>query len=178
MCCLTQPLDFGYFYGDYMKKCPKCSKKKEKEKFGKDKTRPKNLTSWCKECRNEKARELRKTNKYKKWNREHKKEKRKDINVRIADNYRSRLSSFIKRGKRDKSLFLLGCSFEDLKRHLESQFTEGMNWDNYGEWHIDHIIPCSSYDFSKVDQQAECFNYKNLQPLWAAENIRKSNKIF
>ena len=53
-----------------------------------------------------------------------------------------------------------------------------MTWKNQGRfgWHIDHIVPCSKFDLSDPDQQKECFNYKNLQPLWAKENILKSNK--
>jgi hypothetical protein len=60
---------------------------------------------------------------------------------------------------------------------LEKKFLPGMNWENYGEWHIDHIVPCSSFDLSKSEQQKICFNYSNLQPLWAADNIRKSDSI-
>ena len=49
-------------------------------------------------------------------------------------------------------------------------------WDNYGEWHIDHIRPCSSFDLTIQEQQVQCFNYKNLQPLWAIDNISKGAK--
>jgi hypothetical protein len=61
--------------------------------------------------------------------------------------------------------------------HIESMFSEGMSWDNYGEWHMDHIIPCSHFDLSIKSQQLECFNYKNMQPLWAIDNIRKGDRI-
>ena len=62
-------------------------------------------------------------------------------------------------------------------KYLENKFQKGMNWKNQGRygWHIDHIKPCSKFDLSDPDQQKKCFNYKNLQPLWAAENIKKSN---
>jgi desulfoferrodoxin (superoxide reductase-like protein) len=62
---------------------------------------------------------------------------------------------------------------------LEKQFKLGMNWDNYGRsgWHIDHIKPCASFDLTKKEEQLKCFHYTNLQPLWARENLIKSDKI-
>jgi hypothetical protein len=70
-------------------------------------------------------------------------------------------------------LKVLGCSIEHLKRHLEQQFQEEMNWDNYGGkegWQIDHIIPRSYFNLIDETQLYICFNYRNLQPLWAKEN--------
>ncbi|MFA1819029.1 hypothetical protein ACDX78_02295 [Virgibacillus oceani] len=78
--------------------------------------------------------------------------------------------------KSGRTLDLIGCSVRDLKKHLEKQFQPGMSWSNYGEWHIDHIRPCASFNLADEDQQKECFNYKNLQPLWAAENLEKGAK--
>lgn len=62
--------------------------------------------------------------------------------------------------------------------HLEEQFQPGMSWDNYGQWHIDHIIPQSVLPFENYQDKnfILCWSKKNLQPLWAADNIRKSNK--
>jgi hypothetical protein len=73
-------------------------------------------------------------------------------------------------------LKILGCSAKELKNHLEIQFKEGMNWDNYGSgWHVDHIIP---YDTaSSVDEVEKLTHYLNLQPLWEEENLKKSNKL-
>jgi hypothetical protein len=81
--------------------------------------------------------------------------------------------------KANKSMKLIGCTPEKLKLHLESQFKGGMTWTNYGYygWHIDHIIPCDSFDLSKPEEQKKCFHYTNLQPLWALDNLKKSNKI-
>ena len=64
-----------------------------------------------------------------------------------------------------------------LRLHLQSKFKPGMSFSNYGKWHIDHIIPCSRFDLNKEEEQYKCFNYKNLQPLWAEENKIKSNKF-
>lgn len=72
---------------------------------------------------------------------------------------------------------LIGCELSTLKEHLESQFKPGMSWENYGDWHVDHIRPCSSFDLTKNEEQQKCFHYSNLQPLWAHENLKKSNFI-
>lgn len=74
---------------------------------------------------------------------------------------------------------LIGYTIKDLKAHLESQFTEGMNWENYGKWHIDHIIPISFFQFTSPDnvEFKMCWRLENLRPLWAKDNMRKSNKI-
>ena len=67
----------------------------------------------------------------------------------------------------------------DLKLHLENQFVDGMNWNNYGKngWHIDHIKPCASFDLTDPKQQKICFHYTNLQPLWAIDNLIKHSKL-
>ena len=66
---------------------------------------------------------------------------------------------------------LLGCSMQDFTLHIESQFVSGMTWENYGHktWHLDHIIPLSSFDLTKEEQRYEAFSYKNYQPLFANE---------
>lgn len=74
---------------------------------------------------------------------------------------------------------LIGCSFEQYKAHIQSQWTEGMNWENYGlhGWHIDHIIPISSFDLSNPEEQKKAFNYLNTRPMWAKDNWSKGSKI-
>ena len=61
--------------------------------------------------------------------------------------------------------------------HLESLFVPGMTWDNQGEWHIDHVIPCAAFDLTDPAQQSECFHYTNLQPLWAVDNLKKAARL-
>lgn len=73
---------------------------------------------------------------------------------------------------------LVGYSLSDLCRHLERQFLPGMSWSNLDQWHIDHIIPVSSFDLSDVDDEnfAACFALTNLRPLWARDNLKKHSK--
>lgn len=92
---------------------------------------------------------------------------------RIAHQYRVRLSNLLAAKKTIPSAELLGCTYEQLLAHLESQFSDGMNWENYGEWHIDHIRPCASFDLLDPEEQRKCFHYTNLQPLWALDNLLK-----
>ncbi len=75
--------------------------------------------------------------------------------------------------KAKKTIKLLDCTIPELKKYLEKQFKKGMTWNNYGKWHVDHIRPCCKFDLSKPEEQLKCFNYTNLQPLWAEENLRK-----
>ena len=104
--------------------------------------------------------------------------KKNDITYRILCNLRVRLNKAIRNNqKKGTTLLLINCSIEKLKKHLEKQFKKGMNWSNYGKWHIDHIRPCASFDLSKESEQHKCFNYKNLQPLWKKENCCKKDKI-
>ncbi len=72
----------------------------------------------------------------------------------------------------------VGYKLIDLKTHLEALFQDGMTWDNYGKWHIDHIRPISSFSFDSPDHPEfkECWGLENLQPLWAVDNLRKHNK--
>lgn len=109
------------------------------------------------------------------------KERRKnDPAFRIKCNLRSRLSVVLGGSKKSATTEkLLGCDYECARQHIENQFTDGMSWDNYGlyGWHIDHITPCASFDLSDPEQQRQCFHYTNLQPLWAEDNLKKSDKI-
>lgn len=117
--------------------------------------------------------------KWRKNNPNYKKNKRKsDLNYRVKENLRTRVHHAVKgiSKKSDYTMNLIGCSIIELKKYLESQFIDNMSWDNYGKWHIDHIKPCSLFDMTDKEQQKECFNYKNLQPLWAEDNLKKNNK--
>jgi hypothetical protein len=107
--------------------------------------------------------------------------RRSDPSQRIGISLRERLRSALRaqglRKRRNTTWDLVGCGREEARTHLESQFTPGMTWENYGQWHIDHIRPCASFDLTDPEQQKECFHYTNLQPLWAEENIKKGARL-
>jgi len=101
----------------------------------------------------------------------------KQIEYRILHSLRGRLLQALNGTiKTKRTMEFIGCSMTQLKSHLSSQFQNGMDWDNYGRkgWHIDHIIPCSSFDMTNLDEQKKCFHYTNLQPLWWLDNCRKN----
>jgi len=107
-----------------------------------------------------------------------------DIEFRLLEVCRRRLNSALKRKKSirsNRTINLIGCSLNVLKSHIESKFQPNMNWLNHGygidKWHIDHIIPCSSFDLTKEEEQQKCFHYTNLQPLWQIDNLLKGDKI-
>ena len=104
-----------------------------------------------------------------------------DINFRLEHLYRNRVRMFIRGGRtsgKEKYSELLGCSFNMLREWLESNFEEGMTWENYGTaWHIDHTMPCSVFDFKIDENRKVCFSWTNLAPLFGKDNLSKSNKI-
>ncbi len=131
------------------------------------------------------SREYSKNNKSKnrKYARKYYKTIRKnDFNYIFAQKIRDRLRKALKAQRANKNNTtweLTGCGRIELKKYLESLFTDGMKWDNLGlhGWHIDHIRPCASFDLTDPEQQKICFHYSNLQPLWAKDNRKKGAKI-
>ena len=105
-----------------------------------------------------------------------KKKKRKtDPVFRIKKNIRDRIRKYMNGKSLSQRTFdIIGLSRTEFIQYIESQFTEGMSWDNYGEWHIDHIIPLN---YAKTeDKVLELNYYKNLRPLWAEENLKRNRK--
>jgi len=104
-----------------------------------------------------------------------------DPNARMKWLLRSRVNSAIKKQcgtKAYKTIELIGCTIQEVRDHLERQFTPEMNWENHGSyWEIDHIKPVSLFDLTKPEEQKKCFHYTNLQPLKWLENRIKSNRI-
>lgn len=99
-----------------------------------------------------------------------------EICKKIANRMRCRIWSVLKcRGKSNFWRQSLDYSVDDLKKHLERQFAKGMTWDNFGEWHIDHIVPVVSFNLSEYGDKEfkACWALSNLRPLWAKENRDK-----
>jgi len=97
-----------------------------------------------------------------------------DPHFRMKHNIRNSLRKFLKgHTKSTTTEKLIGCTWEMLHEQFESQFEEGMTFENYGQWHIDHRIPCAAFT---PEEQHICWWHKNLQPMWASENQEKSDR--
>jgi len=179
------------FNKDYAKKdglnsiCKVCRKEKyqtnrEKEIQRTKKYQKKNREEVLKKKMNHaKTYFLKNHEKIKKYQKNYKSTRRKnDILFKLSGVLRSRLYGFLKKkqiSKTNTTFDLVGCTPQELKIHLEQKFTEGMSWDNQGKWHIDHIIPLSSA--TNEDGLYKLCYFTNLQPMWAADNIKKGAKI-
>lgn len=112
------------------------------------------------------------------YNNYFKQRKKIDPLFKLTHNIRSLINSSIKNKgftKRSQTYKILGCTYEEFKIYLENQFTDGMTWQNQGKWHLDHIYPVS---LAKDEEELIKLNhYTNFQPLWAEDNLKKSNKI-
>ena len=179
----------------YERICKECANKRNKEYNYKDieKTRERVRNSNRKRRMNEEIRK--KENIYSRqffknnpnYRIEYEREKcKKDPIYRLIKRMRGRLKAILKNKQKIGSAIRdLGCSVEELKAHLESKFYpragtgEMMTWDNYGYrgWHLDHVLPLSSFDLTDREQLLKACNYTNLQPLWAEDNLQKSAKL-
>jgi hypothetical protein len=126
----------------------------------------------------EKTKNWRKENKEKR-NQTERERRKNNTSHKLVHYLRVRTNFYIKKmniSKCNPSLKIIGCSPEFLKEYIEKKFTDGMCWDRMGkEIHIDHIIPLSSA--KSEDEIYKLCHYTNLQPLWAEDNLKKSNKI-
>lgn len=111
----------------------------------------------------------------------HIKRKSIDIDYKLSRLLKDRIRAALKnKGKKClRTMALTGCTMDFLISHVESTFKEGMNWGNHGiyGWHLDHKVPCASFDLSKVEEQMKCFHWSNIQALWSTDNLKKSCKI-
>ena len=106
---------------------------------------------------------------------------RNNANFKIRRNISGRLWASLRGIAKSKSTFkFLGYSVTTLMSHLERQFKDGMTWENYGDWHVDHKRPCCTFNFTSIDCEdvKTCWSLNNLQPLWAIENRKKWRKKY
>lgn len=156
---------------DYKNKDVEGYREKEREYYAKNK-----------ESILERKRKQRKTPEARKKSRETENARyNSDIKFRLVKNLRNRLFKFFKGTRKSESTaVLLGCSREFLITHLEKQFTDGMNWDNYGfgvdKWSIDHIKPLSLFNLKNPEELKVAAHFTNLQPMWCSDNFSKGNK--
>lgn len=184
-----------------MKFCTQCKIEKPCSEFGKHKNGANGLRSICKICNcNYAKRYYHNISKHNNNYKEHKKKYIKswhqknptyanvytlvkrieDINYKLSFNLRCRLNkALILHLKSGSAVMDLGCSIDEFKIYLESKFQSGMTWENYGlyGWHMDHIIPLSSFNLSDRNEFLKAAHYTNIQPLWAEQNLIKSNKL-
>ncbi len=104
--------------------------------------------------------------------------RKNDPQYRMSTNLRTRISLALRKtNKHERTMALIGCTVQELRNYLAKLFRPGMSWGNYGQWHIDHIVPCSVFNLADPYEQKVCFHYSNLQPLWSIDNLKKANKI-
>ncbi len=181
--CNNRPLP-----SDPPKQCTKCDKIQDAKCF-------RYQTNICRECEKQRLYEWRLANPekfaeickryreqpdYSSKQAEYKRNRYKtDILYKTAKLYRNRLRSAIHGTiERDQYLNFLGCTYEYLVDWIEYNFHSEMKWDNMGKnWHIDHIVPCSSFNLIDNSEMQKCFHWSNLAPALVKDNLTKSNKI-
>ena len=175
----------------YRCQCKKCMNKNSRVNYSNNKDK---VLKQNKDYRLKNFEKIKKTRKiyldknpnlFKNWvekNKEHRKNYINNYNsnpkIKLKNSLRSRINELMnKKYDNPRTVDMVGCDYEFLIKYIESKFTEGMSWDNYGYygWHLDHITPLSS---AKTEEEiSKLYHYTNLQPLWAKDNLQKSNKI-
>ena len=135
------------------------------------------LTEYHKKWRTDNIDKWRKTKRVYEKNR-----KSIDPLYKLISNFRTAIYQVLKESNVEKNRHyfdILQYTPEELIIHLELQFKDTMSWDNYGEWHVDHKLPITSFNIEEMGDKEfmKCWALENLQPMWGEENIRKSNKI-
>lgn len=176
--------------------CNECLQDKEFSAFYKSTKASDGLQHKCKECQKEVMRKHRASEEQREYRisyynenferiREYGRLYKKSLLIKDGPKWRiihkMRLRVFraltSKKPSKNRIIKTIGCTPYFLKQYIESKFSKGMKWTNRHRWHIDHIIPISSFDLSLTEEQEKCFHYTNMQPLWSTDNILKSNKI-
>jgi hypothetical protein len=158
------------------KVCSICKIEKTYEDFFNDKRAKSGKQSRCKQCDCKKAEKWRNQN-LEYFNKYYKSKRNSDPLYKLTHNLRVRIGVYCKSigiAKKTKTQQVIGIEPTGFKSYMESKFQDGMSWENYGQWHVDHIKPIS---LATTEQEIiELNHYTNLQPLWASENFKKSNR--
>lgn len=160
------------------KECRGCRTLKDRTEFYLRSASRDGLTWRCKACSKVQAKEWKRNNpaRHKELSRSSMTVRMRRPAVRLRRSISSRLSKAMMRKTPGASVFgLLGYSIDELVDHVERQFLTGMSWENYGSWHLDHIVPLSSFDIQSVDDPKlqQAWGLPNLRPLWARDNLSK-----
>ena len=161
-------------------RCNTCDTDKDPEDFALDSKSWRGRRWKCRECDSKYAKAY-----YRKHKEKHNKrrvanykKKHKECSLaRLTRRVRTRMHCALNgKKKQGRTMELIGCTPEQLREHLESQFVEGMAWGQHGKWHVDHVQPLAAFDLTKKKHQLHAFHWSNLQPLWAAANLAKADK--
>lgn len=149
--------------------CSKCGIEKPPSEYHKNGNRRRSSCISCEKLRSKTRRD---------YFRQRDKDLRKTNPIyRVKGNIRRRVRLALFDHKRIGSTSKsIGCSTKELKAYIESKFQSGMTWENYGKWHIDHIRPLASFNLNDPKDFEKANHYSNLQPLWAEDNVKKSDK--
>lgn len=192
------------FMASGLKRCPTCNMCKPFEEFGVWKKHWTGRFSYCLVCQRARLREHRlsdieksrsleriraararqrpSTESAREWRRARERRLRADPVANLCLRVRKSIWQSLKRSglvKSARSFTLLDYTPAELARHIERQFVSGMSWENMGEWHIDHIVPLSSFNITSQDcpEFKRAWEITNLRPLWAKDNLRKNKTI-
>jgi len=186
-----------------VKNCTKCQIDKELKEFSQRVESKDGFRNQCRACCEAKKKEWKQRHQEREQqnNARYYQENKAVVGLRVAQYHRERLQIDIgyklahSLRKRTREAFILGikhnqsnnmagsavrdlgCTPQELSVYLKDKFWPGMTFENYGEWHIDHKTPLSSFDLTDREQFKDACHYTNLQPLWAKDNLKKSDKI-
>ncbi len=162
--------------------CSKCGMFKTIDEYSLSLTGRYGCKALCSQCERERKLLWRQNNKeyMRKYARESERKRRKCPKYRVNHSISNGVRRSLTKGKEGRRTWdVLGYTKEDMYMHIESQFIDGMSWNNYGKWHIDHILPVSMFTFTSTKDIGfrQCWSLSNLQPLWAKDNILKNNTV-
>lgn len=169
--------------------CSKCKRELPIEMFQRDKSKSDGFNTQCKECvslrtKSKEGKEVAKRARQKYYQTEKGKEcqRRSTKNYQQTEagkeTYRKATKKYnqSEHGKLHNEEYRKSEAYK-IKQYIENQFVDGMSWDNQDKWYIDHIIPCAAFDLTDPIHQRICFNWRNLQPLWAEDNLSKNDSL-